>query len=36
MLKSKGSISVGLKVLEEALNDPKINEFLEDHIKVEL
>lgn len=36
MLKTKGSISVGLKVLEEALNDPKINEFLEDHIKVEL
>jgi len=36
MLKTKGSIAEGLKVLEQALNDPKINEYLDDHIKLEL
>ena len=36
MLRSKGCISEGLKVLEQALQDPQISEFLEDHIKVEL
>ena len=36
MLKTKGSIAQGLQVLEQALNDPKIGEYLEDHIKLEL
>ncbi len=36
MLKTKGSIAEGLLVLEQALNDPKIAEYLEDHIKLEL
>ena len=36
MLKNNGNIAEGLKVLEDALNDPKINDFLEDHIKLEL
>ncbi len=36
MLKNKGCIGDGLKVLEEALSDPKISEYLDDHIKLEL
>lgn len=36
MLKTKGSISEGLKVLEQALNDEKINGSLDDHIRLEL
>ena len=36
MLKNKGSITAGLQVLEQALKDPKIGEYLDDHIKEEL
>lgn len=36
MLKTKGSIAAGLQVLEDALKDPKMSEYLEDHIKLEL
>lgn len=35
-LKSKGSIALGLQVLEQALSDPKVSEYLDDHIKDEL
>ena len=36
MLRSKGSIAEGLLVLQQALDDPKISNYLEDHIKMEL
>jgi|LauGreDrversion4_2_1035121.scaffolds.fasta_scaffold12393_4 translation initiation factor 2 beta subunit (eIF-2beta)/eIF-5 len=36
MLKTKGSISEGLVILEQALQDEKINELLDDHVKLEL
>jgi hypothetical protein len=35
-LKSKGSIAQGLQILEQALSDPKVSEYLDDHIKIEL
>jgi hypothetical protein len=36
MLRTKGNIKDGLAILEQTLNDPKMADHLDDHIKMEL